>query len=346
MDQATLEKLLPEQPLDAFLKSHIERLKGPPEISLIEGGASNLTFRVSYVSGDLIVRRPPPGKKAAGAHDMGRESLILTALQNTQVPVPKVYAYCDDEDIIGSPFFVMDFVEGTVPRRSEPHFSEAESYQVCRAFVDTWQALHGVDWRGTELGRLDRGDGYAARQIAGWTKRYRDAKTPDAPDFEQVIEWLADAVPPDQGHCLIHNDFRLDNLILEPDQPGNVRAVLDWELATIGCPLMDLGASLAYWIQADDDAAFHGLRRQPTHLSGMWSRERLWEYYATVSGLDLQHRSFYEVYGLFRLAGIAQQIYYRFYQGQFETKEAAQFIHGVRVLESRCLKTMDQSKVS
>lgn len=336
--------LLNLRELDAFLKSELE-LAGSPAVHRFQGGASNLTFRLTYPDRQLIVRRPPPGTKARGAHDMLREARILEGLRPQFDKVPEVYLTCDDERICGAPFYVMEPIDGLILRGDVPEgleLEEGRAGRLCESLVETWVALHAVATDRPELAWLDRGTGYVQRQIAGWTRRYRDARTPDVPDFEAVMDWLADH-PEDTERCLIHNDFRFDNLVLDPAQPERVIGVLDWELATVGDPLMDLGAALAYWVQADDEPGFHLIRRQPTHVPGMYTREQILDRYRVLSGRDIGDFTFYEVYGLFRLAGIAQQIYYRYYHGQFGDKQFAAFGKAVAYLETRCIKIIEKT---
>ncbi|MDX1569376.1 MAG: phosphotransferase family protein [Xanthomonadales bacterium] len=333
-----MSKLLDLESLDEYLKAQLNGLDGRPEVHQYRGGASNLTFRLDYPERSLIVRRAPPGTKAKGAHDMLREARILSGLRPQFGRVPEVYLACDDTEVIGAPFYVMEKLDGLILRGDLPEgleVSPEQAARLCESLVETWVALHAVDVADPALAWLDRGTGYVGRQIGGWSKRYRAARTPDAPDFEAVMGWLADH-PEDSDHCLIHNDFRFDNLVLDRERPEEVVGVLDWELATIGDPLMDLGAALAYWVQSDDDPGFHVIRRQPTHIPGMFSRDELVGRYLELSGRSVDDFVFYEVYGLFRLAGIAQQIYYRYYHGQFGDEQFADFVKAVQYLEVRC----------
>jgi aminoglycoside phosphotransferase (APT) family kinase protein len=203
--------------------------------------------------------------------------------------------------------------------------------------------LHQVDATGAGLDELGKGAGYVERQIRGWSDRFRKAKTDDVGDFEQVMSWLNDKMPDDIAQVVIHNDFRFDNVVLNSDNPFEVVGVLDWEMATIGDPLMDLGNSLAYWIEADDEGPFQMLRRQPTHQPGMLTRKEVVAYYAGKSGLKIDNFDFYEIYGLFRLAVIVQQIYYRFYHGQTKDKRFAAFGQAANYLEKRCQRLIEAS---
>jgi aminoglycoside phosphotransferase (APT) family kinase protein len=200
-----------------------------------------------------------------------------------------------------------------------------------------------VDATGAGLDELGKGAGYVERQIRGWSDRFRKAKTDDVGDFEQVMSWLNDKMPDDIAQVVIHNDFRFDNVVLNSDNPFEVVGVLDWEMATIGDPLMDLGNSMAYWIEADDEGPFQMLRRQPTHQPGMLSRKEVVAYYAEKSGLKIDNFDFYEIYGLFRLAVIVQQIYYRFYHGQTKDKRFAAFGQAANYLEKRCQRLIEAS---
>ncbi len=330
--------------VDAHLKGVIDGLEGMPALRKLSGGSSNLTFALDYPDRSLILRRPPPGTKAKGAHDMIREARIIAGLKPQFAPVPAIYAEVDDPAVMDTPFFVMEALDGLILRGDstvDEIGDESGSEALCESFVSTWVGLHSVDAQRPELSWLNRGDGYVGRQIKGWSRRYTDARTPDAASFEAVMAWLAEDPPADQGSCLIHNDYRFDNIVLDSADPSRVVGVLDWELATVGCPLMDLGASLAYWVQADDPPGLHQLRLQPSHLPGMWTRKRLVERYAELSGRSLERSTFYTVYGLFRLAGIAQQIYYRHYHGQFTNERFAGFIHAVNYFEQRCLELIE-----
>lgn len=326
--------------IDSFFKQHIEGLEGQPEMTQFPGGASNLTYQVSFGDRAFILRRPPFGRIAKGAHDMLREARIMKALKPVYPYVPNILAICDDHDVMGCDFYVMEKLTGIIPRQNMPkelELSEEKTRKLCLSVVDKLIELHQVNIAGTELEKLGKGDGYVARQINGWSDRYVKAKTDDATDFEEVMQWLKANMPEDCGQVLIHNDFRFDNVVLNPDNPNEVIGVLDWEMATVGDPLMDLGNSLAYWVQADDDPQFQMMRRQPTHIPGMLTRDEVVEYYLDKTGRKVESFVFYEVYGLFRLAVIIQQIYYRFYHGQTKDKRFAGFVHAAKYLEARCL---------
>ncbi len=323
---------------------------GTPDVRQFPGGASNLTYLLSWPSRDLILRRPPSGQKAKGAHDMHREFTIQSKLAPVFGYVAEMIAFCDDQDVIGSDFYVMQRLEGTILRRDLPEgleLSEDDARQLCTNFLDVLVELHSVDPSKAGLDDLGKGAGYTARQVAGWSERYRKARTDNVGDLEQIMGWLDEQQPDeDVATCVIHNDFRLDNAVLAPDDPLRVVGVLDWEMATLGDPLMDLSGAMAYWIQADDDESFRSVRRQPSHLPGMLTRAEIVDYYTSRMGLSVtpEQWRFYEVFGLFRLGVIAQQIYYRYHHGQTHNEEYARFLPMVQLLEARCHELIGAGK--
>jgi aminoglycoside phosphotransferase (APT) family kinase protein len=316
-------------------------LTGDVVVRQFAGGASNLTYSLRTEHDDLILRRPPTGHKARGAHDMAREFRIQAGLADVFPLVPPMVALCEDESVIGTQFYVMQRVDGIIPRRDLPdgvELTEEQTRALCTNALDVLIDLHRVDVDATSLAGMNKGDGYVARQVSGWSARFRNARTDDAPDGEAVMAWLAAHQPADVGHCLIHNDFRFDNLVLDRADPTRPIGVLDWEMATVGDPLMDLGGTLSYWVQDDDDEFFRQFRRQPTQLPGMLGREEVVRYYCDAMGYTVtpEQWRFYEVFGLFRLAVIAQQIYYRYFHKQTTNESYAIFGPAVQYLEARC----------
>jgi aminoglycoside phosphotransferase (APT) family kinase protein len=325
----------------AWLAARVEGLGSAPEVRQFGGGASNLTYLLRYRDDgpgrDLVLRRPPPGHKSASAHDMRREYRVQQRLRPVYRYVPEMLAFCDDPGVIGSEFYVMQRVEGLILRGRLPaglELSPEQAQALGRHAVDSLVELHQVDAAAAGLGDLGRGAGYVARQVAGWSERYRAARTANVPDFAAVTAWLAGEQPSDVATCLIHNDFRLDNLVLS--EQLDVVGVLDWEMATLGDPLMDLGGALAYWVQADDDEMMRMSKRQPTDLPGMPTRAEVVRQYADRTGLAVDAWTFYEVFGLFRLAAIAQQIYYRFHHGQTTNPAFEHYWYFVTYLDERC----------
>jgi aminoglycoside phosphotransferase (APT) family kinase protein len=320
----------------------------PPEVMQFSGGASNLTYLLRYPEGDLILRRPPPGVKAASAHDMAREFRIQEALEPVFPYVPKMVALCQDREVIGSDFYVMERVEGTILRSRIPpelNLDRAATRRLCESAIDTLVELHAIDPQATGLGSFGKGPGYVARQVEGWSERYRAARTWNVPRFERVMRWLAERQPDDVGLRVIHNDFRLDNLVLSPQDPQRIVGVLDWEMATVGDPLMDLGGALAYWVQGNDDRAMRGaLRRQPSDAPGMLTRREVVERYAERSGVPVEDWIFYEVFGLFRLATIIQQIYKRYHLRQTRNPAFRHYWLAVGYLSRRCGKIVRRAE--
>ena len=325
----------------------MEDLAGTPEVRQFPGGASNLTYQLRYAHGDLILRRPPTGVKAAGAHDMGREFVVQDALAPVFPYVATMVGHCTDETVIGSDFYVMQKIDGTVPRKDLPFtLSEEAAGQLCRNAFDVLIALHQVDVDSVpELAAMSKGDGYVARQMSGWTRRFGDARTDDVGDWSDIIAWLEAHAPDDVAQRLIHNDFRFDNLVLDRDDPMRIVGVLDWEMATVGDPLMDLGGVLSYWVQADDDEFFQMFRRQPTTEPGMWTRQQVVDHYCEQMGFEMtpERWRFYEIFGLFRLAVIAQQIWYRYYHQQTTNEQYAVFGPAVGYLETRCRSLLPEA---
>lgn len=316
-----------------------------PEVRQFSGGASNLTFLLRYPGGerpgrDLIMRTAPKGTKAKGAHDMHREFFIQSRLAGVFPYVAPMIGFCEDPGVIGADFYVMERIEGIIPRSEWPAavpLSAEQARQLCLNVVEVYAELHSVDPEAAGLTSIGKGAGYVRRQVDGWSTRYRNARTPDNPDLEGVMAWLSEHQPDDIATCVIHNDFKIDNLVFASDDPTRVVGVLDWEMATLGDPLMDLGGAIAFWVQADDSDELKMMRRVPTHLPGMLTRQEFVQAYLDRMGLDLtpEQWRFYEVFGLFRNAVIAQQIYYRYYHQQTSNEMFALFGPAVQIIDRR-----------
>lgn len=323
--------------VETFLRESIPGLTGKMVLKQYPGGHSNLTYSICFENRRLVLRRPPFGTKAKSAHDMSREYRVLKALKPFYPYCPNPVVFCDDPDVMGCPFYLMDRIEGIILRRNLPRGWSLSPEQVRTLFekvIETHHALHAIDYQKIGLENFGKPEGYVRRQVEGWIGRYRAARTPDAPDFESVMAWLSEHQPPDSDHpCVIHNDFKFDNIVLDPADPLRIIGVLDWEMATIGDPLMDLGSSLGYWVEKDDPEEMQAIRTLPTHLDGALTRREVVESYAVLSGRPVDHFEFYYGFGLFRLAVIAQQIYYRFYHGQTQDKRFQTLIFAVTVLE-------------
>lgn len=344
-EELPLERLIP------WLNDNIEGLQGDTEgviVTQYSGGASNWTYCLTFNNKEIILRRPPVGTKAKGAHDMGREYRLQSSLMPVYDKVPSMLGYTDDESIIGAEFYVMEKINGIIPRKHFPRgveLSKQQARKLCEVALDELISLHNVDYKAANLSHLGKGAGYAERQISGWISRYTKAKTWNVPKGKKVMHWLEKNIPSKETICMTHNDYRFDNLVLDANDPTKILGVLDWELATLGDPLMDLGNTLAYWVQADDDFMAKSTQRQPTDVPGMMRRQEVIDYYCQKQGLEPKAFAFYEVYGLFRLAGIVQQIYYRYHHKQTRNKAYKNMWAFVHYLLYRCNKVIKRHQL-
>jgi aminoglycoside phosphotransferase (APT) family kinase protein len=330
------------QTLDNHLKSVIPGLKGDPDISQFPGGKSNLTYRLKYANNDLVIRRPPFGTRAKTAHSMIREYRIMTALKPVYPSVADTLYYTDDESIIGSEFYVMRRVDGLLIGKHIPQewaFAAEDTRRLCTRFWEKLIELHQVDYVAAGLADFGKPEGYIERQILGWNRRFEKVITPDVDHFTDVRDWLVANMPVDNTrHSILHGDFRIDNVILDKHDPCNILAVLDWEICALGDPLMDLGSSLAYWIQDDDPEELKQLLIQPSNAPGMLSRREILELYQDRTRLDTSDFTFYMVYGYWRLAVILQQIYFRYFHGQTQDERFRTFGVATQKLGEHCQK--------
>jgi aminoglycoside phosphotransferase (APT) family kinase protein len=306
--------------VEAYLRAHLPQLDGGELTALqFAAGHSNLTYLLRCGEWEAVLRRPPLGKLAPKAHDMARESRLLAALHPLFPEAPQPYVFCDDLDVIGAPFFVMERKSGVVADRRWPAVYEQtpeNGRKMSEALVDTLVALHAVEYRGTELESIGRPEGYMERQVTGWIDRYLRAKTDEVPEAERVAKWMVDHLPEMPAATIVHNDLKLNNLLLSPDDPAQVTAVLDWEMATIGDPLCDLAVTLSYWAEDGDGELIKQGLSPLTTLPGFLKRDELIELYARRSGRDVANMDFYLTFASFKVAVICQQIYYRWKQGQ------------------------------
>ena len=316
--------------LAAYLHQHLEAGEGDLSVSQFPSGFSNLTYLLRLGTRELVLRRPPFGANIKSAHDMGREYRVLRGLHGSYGKVPKPLLYCEDEAVIGAPFYVMERVSGVILRNRVPKgmdLNPAVMAGISGACVDALADLHAFDYR-ADLADLGKPDGYLVRQVSGWIGRYQRARTDDLADMERVAAWLTDHQPATTTTALIHNDYKYDNLVLDPNNLAHIVAVLDWEMATIGDPLMDLGTSLGYWIEPGDPEALRmfGL----TSLPGNLDRAGFLARYEQRRGHRVDHPVFYFAFGTFKIAVIVQQIYARFKQGHTKDPRFANLIHLVR----------------
>ncbi len=303
--------------LHSFLFDHLGR-SGSVSVEQFPSGHSNLTYLVRFGSREVVLRRPPFGSKVRSAHDMGREYRVLSKLHTSFPAAPKTILYCDDLSILGAPFYLMEPIRGMILRRDPPAdvpFPPETARRLSEVFVDTLACLHRVNYAAIGLADLGKPEGYLERQVKGWIERYRNSRTHDLPQVEAISEWLIDRMPSNYQTALIHNDYKYDNLVLDPADPTRIIGVLDWEMCTLGDPLTDLGTALAYWTDPQDPEELREIRPAPTTLLGTLSRAQLVERYASIIGLDPADMSFYLAFARFKVAVIIQQIYYRYAQG-------------------------------
>ena len=283
------------------------------EVSAFPGGFSNLTYQVCAGEATYVLRRPPQGLKIAKAHDMIREFRVLQALEKagyTKMPHP--ISCCEDESVIGAPFFLMEKVEGMIIRNRPPVEASSSFFQsLSQSALDVLIELHSLELNDSGLGALGKPEGYALRQVQGWAERFQKAKTSEVPQIEKAFEWLLASLPASSDVAFIHNDFKYDNLVISTS--GEVQAVLDWEMATVGDPLMDLGTTLAYWAEAEDEDILKMFNL--SYVPGNFTRREVIDYYAFKTGRNVSEMGFYYVFGLCKVATIAQQIYQRFSLG-------------------------------
>lgn len=349
----------------ARLKNYLSaRNVGDGDISIeqFSAGSSNLTYLIKLGGDEWVLRRPPHGNTVRSAHDMRREFDVLSKLSAVYTPAPKPILYCGDESVIGSEFFLMERRRGLIIRGTptkpamfaardfsvnvaEPPARAADSAAalqsgVCRSFIQNLADLHSLDYKAAGLADLGRPEGYCRRQVEGWTKRYHAARTHDLAEIESVIGWLNDLIPPESGASFVHNDYKFDNVMLDPDDLTKITAVLDWEMATIGDPLMDLGTTLGYWMSREAGEEMLEMPFNPRVLMENITRRELAEMYARATGADLSNILYYYVFGTFKIAVIAQQIYARFAKGFTHDERFAHFDKFVSALSRIALRAV------
>ncbi len=307
--------------LNEYLRQHAPNMGHVTEVRQFPGGFSNLTYALKTADNEYVLRRPPVGANIKGGHDMGREFRVLSSLKGHYDKIPLPVVYCESPDVLGAPFYIMTRVSGVILRASMAptlNLSPERMRQLSEALVDNLVTIHGLDIHATGLIQLGKPDGYVQRQVEGWHKRYSHADTDQIPAMDQVGEWLQQNYPSEQPPAFLHNDYKYDNVLLARDQATGepapvITGVLDWEMATVGDPLMDLGATLAYWSEATDSPAYRNFNL--TWLPGNLTRQDVVTRYAERSGRNLTNILFYYVFGLYKNAVIAQQIYARWKQG-------------------------------
>ncbi len=337
------------QALEPQIHEHLPATRGSRlVVEQFPSGFSNLTYLLRCGDVELVLRRPPFGNRVKSAHDMGREFRVLSALQGVYPLAPKPHFYCDDESVLGAPFYVMERRRGVILRRKLPKglgLGPVIAGKLSERFIESLAQLHTLDYQTAGLGDLGKPEGYVERQVTGWIQRYTKAQTDSWPEFEQTGAWLLDHQPVTSGAGLIHNDYKYDNVLLDPNDLTRLVGVLDWEMCTVGDPLMDLGTSLAYWVQADDPPALIAAAFGPTATEGSWTRGRLAEHYAQRTGADISDLVFYMCFGYYKLGVIVQQIYYRYFKGHTQDPRFAQLNQMVGLLGKVAAHTLSRGRI-
>jgi aminoglycoside phosphotransferase (APT) family kinase protein len=320
--------------LESYLREHLPA-SGPMVLRQFGGGHANLTYLARFGEQEFVIRRPPLGPVAPGAHDMHREHRVLSVLHRAFPLAPRSYVLCEDETIIGAIFHILERRRGFAIRSDIPPtlFDRPEQCRrIGEMLVDTLTMLHRVVPETIGLEGLGRPQGYLDRQLEGWTRRWHAATDRQAAEMDRLIAWLTRNRPASRHTALLHNDFKLDNLLLDPIDPAHPVAVLDWDMCTIGDPLFDLGSMLTYWAEPQDDPAWREASAMPTWRPGFPTRREAIERYAALTGFELASMRWYLVFGAFKLAVVLQQIYIRYVRGQTKDERFARFDRRVSAL--------------
>ncbi len=304
--------------LEPFLLSRFPGSSGPLAAEQFPSGHSNLTYLVRLGEREMVLRRPPFGSKVKSAHDMGREYRVLSKLYPAYSRAPKVLLYCEDLSVLGAPFYLMEPIRGIIVRRDPPAglpFTREIARRLSESFIDNLARLHGLDYAAIGLADLGKPQGYLQRQLRGWAERYYGSQTHDLPEVERISAWLQERMPLASEAAIVHNDYKYDNLVLDPADIARIVGVLDWEMCTVGDPLTDLGTALAYWVDPHDPDELQRIRWCPSTFPGSLTRAQLVQRYAQATGRNVSNMAFYLTFARFKVAVIVQQIYYRYQHG-------------------------------
>ena len=339
--------------LRSYLVDRIGTFRGNIEVEQFPAGSSNLTYLVRIGTDEYVLRRPPFGNTVKSAHDMRREFDVLSKLSKVYSPAPRPVLFCDDVSVIGSEFYLMERRKGLIIRgplaeaRASARAIADRGYrtEICRAFIHNLADLHALDYKAAGLGDLGRPEGYCHRQVEGWTKRYFNAKTDEHAELEAVIGWLNANIPAESGAALVHNDYKFDNVMLDPDDLTRITALLDWEMVTVGDPLMDVGTTLGYWMSRDAGDEMMNMPFNPRVLMENVSRTELAAMYAEASGRDVSNILYHYVFGTFKIAVIAQQIYVRYAKGLTHDTRFGKFNSFVSALGTIASASLDRGRI-
>lgn len=335
--------------VEQHLRAHIPAIgPGTLHVRQFPSGASNLTYQLQIGNWEGVLRRPPLGPVAPKAHDMRRESGLLACIHPVFPLAPRPYVFCDDLDVLGVPFYVMERRKGFVLNDAFPA-NVTVTPELCRrlseAVVDTLVEIHAVDWQAAGLAEFGYPQGFVERQVKSFIERYQRSATDESPDISKLAGWLVEHIPTSPAPTLIHNDYKLNNMLLNPQDPTHLVAVLDWEMTTIADPLFDLAISLGYWVQPDDPEDLRAILPTVTHQPGFFSRAEFMERYAAKSGRDLSSLHFYMTFAYFKLSVILAQIYVRWKRGQTQDPRFAIFGSRIRVLVAHAERTMERGRI-
>ncbi len=316
------------QVVGRHLEGRLPGAEGVPEILQFEGGKANLTYLLQYPGQEYVLRRPPLGPVAPKAHDMGREYRVLSVLYQKYRLAPRAFFFSEDPEVVGAPFLVMERRKGIVIRRDMParYLNRPELFRrLSEAMVDALAELHAVEPSSVGLEKLGRVEGFMERQVEGWFQRWEGAKNEEFPAVADLMAWFRGNIPEPLSESVVHNDFKLDNMMVEAADPARLVGIFDWDMCTLGDPLADLGSLLAYWTEAGDSQDRSAFRVMPTHLPGFYTRSEVVARYAEKSGHKLDSMRFYEIFSLFKVAVVIQQIYVRWVRGQTKDERFADF---------------------
>jgi len=334
--------------LEPHLRQRFPGDTGSLQVRQFPSGHSNLTYSLHLGAREMVLRRPPFGSKVKSAHDMGREFRVLSQLHSAYTPAPKVLFYCDDDSILGAPFYVMEPIHGIILRKDLPpglELNPEKARRLSESFIENLIRLHNVDYGAVGLSDLGKPQGYLERQVRGWTERYYGSKTHDYLEVEKIAAWMQERIPSTRDVSLIHNDYKYDNIVLDSADPTQIVGILDWEMCTIGDSLADLGTTLAYWIDATDPEEMQQLRWGPTTHPGSFTRSEVVHFYSQKTGRDVSDIAFYVVLARFKLAVIVQQIYYRYSQGFTKDDRFAAMPERIKMILRACWLTAETGRI-
>ncbi len=332
--------------LTSFLQQALDMPGASLEVEQFPSGYSNLTYLLKLGEKELVLRRPPVGaENISKGHDMGREYKVLSLVNPVYPKAPKPIAYSEDTSIIGAPFYVMERVRGVILRsNSKMDFNEVTMQKLNENFIDNFADLHKIDIETSGLIQMGKPEGYLERQVQGWAKRWNNAKTEEIPNMDKAINWLTENLPESPSPTLIHNDYKFDNIILDSQDITQVKAVLDWEMSTVGDPLTDLGIVLSYVSEPNDPPYLRNFSMQLP--KGALTREELVARYEKITGKEVNHLTYYYAFALFKLGVVVQQIYYRYHMGFSKDERFAPLIHLAKDCALMSVRVIEEGKVS